>query len=185
MEVDNDTAGVSPCDYALICTSWTIPDPTKPGKVVTKYRCPKEACSSIKLEKFENCDNYPDGRYVFVNSSSGWSNLKTHLSSCIGSECINMVKEAKKLQDESKTRGNWQRTLLFNMPILASLKTRTHHEKVIFDFIQMIVDKDAPISCVDDDFYRTLVYHSHGLTGLLALVNLFARRKKNNWIIGQ
>ena len=53
-DVDDDTAGVSSCDYALICKSWTIPDPTTPGQVIIKYMCPKEDCRSIKKKKFEN-----------------------------------------------------------------------------------------------------------------------------------
>ena len=73
-----------------------------------------------------------------------------------------MVKEAKRLESENKSTGSQQQTL-FDSPIFAGLKKRSQRDKVIFDFIQLIVDKDAPISCVNDEFYRTLVYRSHGI----------------------
>jgi len=68
--------------------------------------------------------------------------------------------EAKKIE---LSKNGQQQRLLTDLPIMAHLKSRSVREKVIYDFLQMIVDKGLPLSCVDDGFFRKLVYGSHGL----------------------
>ena len=38
--------------------------------------------------------------------------------------------------------------------------------KVIYDFVQFVVDKGQPLTCVDDEFFRKLVYRSHGVQSI-------------------
>jgi len=84
--------------------------------------CPKEACVSIATKRYTKCDNNLDGRFIFVNKGTGFTNLK------------------------QKWSGQQQR-LLTDLPIMAHLKSRSASEKVIYDFVQMIVDKSQPLSC--------------------------------------
>ena len=57
MNVDMDPNSITASDYALICTHWKVPDPSKAGKQLTTYRCPKEACVSIATKRYAKCDN--------------------------------------------------------------------------------------------------------------------------------
>ena len=114
-----------------------VPDPSKAGKQVKTYRCPKEACVSIATKRYTKRDNNLDGRFIFVNKGAGFTNLKQHLSKCIGPvPCLNMFMEAKKIELSKSSR---QQRLLTDLPITAHLKSRSAPEKVIYDFVQMTV----------------------------------------------
>jgi len=71
-----------------------------------------------------------------------------------------MVMEAKKIE---QSKCGQQQRLLTDLPIMAYLKSRSTREKSIYNFEQMIVDKGEPLSCVDEEFYRKLVYRSYGV----------------------
>ena len=179
MNVDIDPNSITASDYALMCTHWKAPDPNKAGKELTLYRCPKEACVSIPTKRFAKCNNNLDGRFVFVNKGSGFTNLKQHLSKCIGSEsCLQMVIEAKKLEQSKSTQR-----LLTDLPVMSHLKTRSVREKVIYDFAQFVVDKGQPLTRVDDEFFRKLVYRSHGVQSISNPVCKKTVKQKNRKLI--
>jgi len=161
MNLDVDPNSITASDYVLICTHWKVPDPSKAGKQLTTYRCPKGACVSIATEIYTKYDNNSDGRFIFVNKGTGFTNLKQHLSKCIGpAPCLKMVMEAKKIE---LSKSGHQQRLLTDLLIMAHFKSRSARENVIYDFVQKIVDKGQPLRCVDDGFFRKLVYRSHGV----------------------
>ena len=119
MNVDIDPNSITASDYALMCTHWKAPDPNKAGKELTLYKCPKEACVSIATKRYTKCDNNLDGRSIFVNKGAGFTNLKQHLSKCIGPvPCLKMVMEAKKIE---QSKSSQQQRLLTDLPIMAHL----------------------------------------------------------------
>ena len=132
---------------------------------MTCYRCPKELCISIAAKTSKPSANNTDGRYAYIDNKKGFSNLKAHLEKCIGANiCMEMV-SAQVKQDELAKKGVQQVTL-FDMPCMAALKARPARDKVIYEFIKMIIEKGQPISNVEDNYWRTLVYRSHGVNNI-------------------
>ena len=48
------------------------------------------------------------------------------------------------------------------MSVMKHLKARSPREKIILEFVTMVVDKNQPLTNVDDTYWRSLVYGRHG-----------------------
>ena len=70
------------------------------------------------------------------------------------------------LRADNKTKRVQQQQKLSDMSIMAHLKSRSARDKVILDFVKIIVDENHPFSYVDNIYWRNLVYRSHGVTNI-------------------
>jgi len=85
MNLDVDPNSITASDYALICTHWKVPDPSKAGTQLMTYRCPKEVCISIATKRFTKCDNNNfDRRFILLTRELGLQTLSNTCRSVLG-----------------------------------------------------------------------------------------------------
>ena len=130
--------------YASICEKRLIG-----GKWV--YRCPNKSCKKKKTSNEIAAFN-DDGRYLYYKDGGGFTSLMMHMNSCIGKDkCLTLLQESA-----NNTR---QRKLVDN-----EFDTVSLNAKVAFDFIELIVDANIPLSSCGKAKYRNIIYRSHNAT---------------------
>lgn len=130
--------------YASICEKKLIG-----GKWV--YRCPNKSCKK-KNKSNEKAAFNDDGRYLYYKDGGGFTSLMMHMNSCIGKDkCLSLLQESA-----NNTR---QRKLVNDEFATVSLAA-----KVAFDFIELIVDVNIPLSSCEKAKFRSIIYRSHNAT---------------------
>ena len=127
------------------------------------YRCPKEECkqksnlakvaTAKKIKDKDGVLRNPDGHYCFLHIQRGFSNIRSHFQAYIGvKESLELVEEAIRLKKENESATTQMR--LTDMPIMRHLKARIPRDsdKIIYEFVTMVVDKNQPLTNVDDDW---------------------------------